>query len=51
MILVEATEADIDRGRDILLSEALPDWVERAGGDWKDRWNASVGETVGVAIK
>ena len=51
MTLVEATEADIDRARSILLNEVLPDWAERAGGDWKDRWNASVGVTVGVEIK
>ena len=51
MVLVEATEADTARARDILLTEVLPDWAERAGGDWKDRWNASVGEAVGVSIE
>lgn len=51
MTLVEVSETDFDRARDILTSEVLPDWAERAGGDWTERWNASVGEVVGVEIK
>ena len=51
MVLVEATDEDIARAREILLTEVLPDWAERAGGDWKARWNASVGEAVGVSIE
>ena len=31
------------RARDILTSEVLPEWAERAGGDWAARWNDSVG--------
>ncbi len=50
MTLVEVSDADFNRARDILTSEVLPDWAERAGGDWAERWNASVGEVVGVTI-
>ncbi|RLJ59944.1 TRAP-type C4-dicarboxylate transport system substrate-binding protein [Litoreibacter meonggei] len=51
MTLVEASDADIAKATEILTSEVLPDWAERAGGDWKDRWNASVGAAVGVTIE
>ncbi|WP_425093434.1 TRAP transporter substrate-binding protein [Tropicimonas sp. S265A] len=50
MTLVEASQADFDKARAILVSEVLPDWAERAGGDWASRWNASVGEVVGVQV-
>ncbi len=50
MVLVEATDADIARARDILLTEVLPDWAGRAGADWAARWNDSVGEVVGVKV-
>ncbi|MDU8944020.1 TRAP transporter substrate-binding protein [Ovoidimarina sediminis] len=50
MTLVEVSEADFQKARDVLVGEVLPDWAERAGGDWAERWNASVGETVGVKI-
>jgi len=32
------------------VNEVLPDWAERAGGDWAARWNDSVGQVVGVSI-
>ncbi|RED13980.1 TRAP transporter substrate-binding protein [Pontivivens insulae] len=51
MVLVEATDADLARARDVLTGEVLPDWAERAGGDWAERWNASVGQVVGVTIE
>ncbi|TBX21745.1 TRAP transporter substrate-binding protein [Nioella sediminis] len=50
MILVEVSEADFDRARDILVTEVLPDWAERAGSEWATRWNESVGATVGVTV-
>ena len=50
MTLVEASDADIERAREILISEVLPEWAERAGADWAARWNASVGEAVGVQV-
>ncbi|MCV2887783.1 TRAP transporter substrate-binding protein [Ruegeria aquimaris] len=50
MTLVEVSDADFAKAREVLVSKVLPDWAERAGGDWAERWNASVGETVGVKI-
>ncbi len=50
MTLVEVSNADFDRARDILTGEVLPDWATRAGGDWAARWNDSVGKVVGVTI-
>jgi len=50
MTLVEASDADFTKARDILTSEVLPEWAERAGGDWAARWNDSVGKVVGVSI-
>lgn len=50
MILVEASDADIAAAKEILVTKVLPDWAERAGGDWGQRWNASVGEATGVQI-
>ncbi len=50
MVLVEASDADIARAREILLTEVLPDWADRAGAEWADRWNASVGAVVGVTV-
>ncbi|QXT38583.1 TRAP transporter substrate-binding protein [Gymnodinialimonas ceratoperidinii] len=51
MVLVEASDADFERAREVLTTDVLPDWAERAGGDWAERWNASVGEVVGVTIE
>lgn len=50
MTLVEVSDADFARARDVLVSQVLPEWAERAGGDWAERWNASVGAAVGVTI-
>ncbi|NNE53345.1 MAG: TRAP transporter substrate-binding protein [Sulfitobacter sp.] len=50
MTLVEVSDADFEKARNILTSEVLPDWAERAGGDWSARWNDSVGKVVGVTI-
>lgn len=50
MELVAASEADVARAKAILVEDVLPDWAERAGGDWAARWNASVGQVVGVEI-
>ncbi|MGB7268723.1 MAG: TRAP transporter substrate-binding protein [Albidovulum sp.] len=50
MTLVEVSDEDFDRARNILTSEVMPDWAERAGGDWAARWNESVGKVVGVTI-
>ncbi|MEO1774022.1 MAG: TRAP transporter substrate-binding protein [Pseudomonadota bacterium] len=50
MTLVEVSDADFDKARGVLVNEVLPDWAERAGGDWGERWNESVGTVVGVSI-
>jgi hypothetical protein len=50
MALVEVSDADFAKARDILTTEVLPEWAERAGGDWAQRWNDSVGAVVGVTI-
>ena len=50
MTLVEVSEADFQKARDVLVNTVLPDWAERAGADWGARWNASVGAVVGVSI-
>ncbi|MDC0379032.1 TRAP transporter substrate-binding protein [Litorivicinus sp.] len=51
MTLVSVSDADFNRAKSILIDQVLPEWVERAGGDWGARWNASVGKTVNVTIK
>ena len=51
MTLVEVTDADVTIAREILVSKVLPDWAERAGGDWGQRWNDSVGVATGVQIE
>ncbi len=50
MTLVEVSDEDFARARDILTTEVLPEWAERAGADWAKRWNDSVGQVVGVTI-
>ncbi|MCA1775433.1 MAG: TRAP transporter substrate-binding protein [Loktanella sp.] len=50
MTLVNVTAEDEAKAREILTAEVLPEWAERAGEEWKTRWNDSVGETVGVTI-
>jgi TRAP-type C4-dicarboxylate transport system substrate-binding protein len=51
MTLVEVSDEDFARARELLTSEVLPDWAERSGGDWAARWNDSVGQVVGVTIE
>ena len=51
MTLVNASDADFATARDILVNKVLPDWAERAGGDWAQRWNDTVGNATGVQIE
>lgn len=51
MTLVKVTDADIAAAREILITKVLPDWSARAGKDWGERWNDTVGKATGVAIK
>ncbi|MBT8153420.1 TRAP transporter substrate-binding protein [Epibacterium ulvae] len=50
MTLVSVTEADVDTARNILVTDVLPDWADRAGSDWGQRWNDTVGAATGVQI-
>lgn len=50
MKLVAPSKADVAKARDILITSVLPDWAKRAGGDWAERWNKSVGAVAGVTI-
>ena len=50
MHLVEVSQTDFDNAREILVGEVLPEWAERAGPEWTERWNNSVGTAVGVNI-
>ncbi len=50
MKLVPVTDIDEKTAREILVSTVLPDWAERAGGDWGQRWNDTVGKATGVHI-
>lgn len=50
MTLVEVSAEDQARAVAILEEKILPDWAERAGGDWAKRWNETVGAALGVAI-
>jgi TRAP-type C4-dicarboxylate transport system substrate-binding protein len=51
MKLVEVSDADFKKAREILISKVLPDWGARAGKDWVARWNDSVGKVVGVTVE
>lgn len=50
MVLVEASDADFAMAREALITQVLPEWADRAGDEWITKWNASVGEVVGVTI-
>ncbi|WP_107496504.1 TRAP transporter substrate-binding protein [Thalassobius sp. I31.1] len=50
MILVPVSDADVATAREILITQVLPDWAERSGGDWGQRWSDTVGAVTGVSI-
>ncbi len=50
MTLVEPTDADTKKAREILISTVLPDWASRAGKESAQQWNDSVGKVTGVTI-
>lgn len=50
MTLVEVSDADFAKAREVLVSDVLPEWAERAGPEWTARWNDTVGAAVGVTI-
>lgn len=50
MTLVEPTENDRQLAEQVLTESVLPDWAERAGADWAQRWNETVGQAAGVTV-
>jgi TRAP-type C4-dicarboxylate transport system substrate-binding protein len=50
MTLVAVTDADEALVKDILVTKVLPAWSERAGGDWGQRWNDTVGTVSGLTF-
>ncbi len=50
MTLVNVSDEDQAQAIEVLEATILPDWAERAGGDWAQRWNDSVGAALGVSI-
>ncbi len=51
LVLVEASAEDEANARDVLITQVLPEWAERAGGDWAKRWSDSVGKVTGVSLE
>ena len=51
MTLVEVSEEDFTKAREILVGEVLPEWADRAGPEWTERWNTSIGEVLGVTVE
>jgi len=50
MTLVAVSDADFAKAREVLVTEVLPEWADRAGPEWTKRWNDTVGAAVGVTI-
>lgn len=50
MTLVEVSAEDQAKAIAILEEEILPDWAQRAGSDWAQRWNETVGAALDVSI-
>ncbi len=50
MVLVDVSEEDMARARDVVINQVLPDWAARAGSDWAQRWSDEVGTVLGVSL-
>ncbi len=50
MVLVEVSDEDMARARDVVINQVLPDWAARAGHDWAQRWSDEVGSVLGVSL-
>lgn len=50
MVLVEVSDEDMARARDVVINQVLPDWASRAGSDWAQRWSDEVGAVLGVSL-
>jgi|SRR5690625_3094978 len=51
MVLVEVTEEDFERGKQLLADEVLPRWAARVDQEWVDLWNESIGAKVGLTAE
>jgi len=51
MKLVPVTDADVAAARKLLTDKVLPSWASRTEQTYVDRWNATVGKTVGLTAK
>lgn len=47
--LVEPSEEDKAKARQVVENTVLPDWSKRAGADWTQVWNDSIGKVVGLS--
>jgi TRAP-type transport system periplasmic protein len=50
MTLVERSEEDLARQREILEATVLPDWASRCGADCAEKFNATMGEILGLSV-
>lgn len=50
LTLVEPSVADVAKAKDILKTKVLPEWADRAGKDWAQRWNNTVGKVADIQI-
>lgn len=50
MKLVKVSKADMAKAREILRTKVLPDWASHTPKKWIERWNRTVGKTVGVQV-
>lgn len=51
LTLVEPSESDKEKARQMVENNVLPDWSDRAGEKWTQQWNDSVGKVVGLTAK
>lgn len=50
MTIVYASDEDMQTALAALNERVLPDWAGRAGAQWVQRWNETVGQVVGIEI-
>ncbi|HLS69657.1 MAG TPA: TRAP transporter substrate-binding protein [Kiloniellales bacterium] len=51
MVLVEVSEEDFERGKQLLTDEVLPRWAARVDQEWVDLWNDTIGAKVGLTAE
>jgi TRAP-type transport system periplasmic protein len=50
MMLVEPSEENLARQREILEATVLPDWASRCGKDCAEKFNATMGEILDLSV-